>query len=288
MLKFLTKLIKKPHHRLSANDSDKAQPAGTEAISTEASFQPTESFSPAWLGASISGIYLDSDAINNIFTKYSAAINYPGHSYDETIGVSVRNNPYYLNASALFRMEEYSSKIFDYRSLVIGKNEGSFPAMSDQVEHERALKEEEKQGFLKRLLLLFETTDFEYGIRNEADIFVENFISLNPTQTKEWLEDFFVKYFSKAAILTKLLRTIARIDYQDICPQGTLIATAALKHEDIEVRECGIRAFESWGSLESLEVLGHLRVSEKWLQDYVDEVVRYLRKDFDVAVRQED
>ena len=285
MLKFLTKLFKKSHQKISANYSDKAQRAGTEAISTEASFQPTESFFPAWLDSSISGIYPDSDAINNIITKYSAAIDYLGPSHDETIGAFVRNNRYYPSASALFRMEKYSSNIFDYSPLVIGKNESSVSAVSDQAEHEKSRREEEKQGFIKQLLLLFETIDFEYGIRNEADNFIEPFMSLSPTQTKEWLEDLFVKYFSKAAILTKLLRTIARIDYQDICPQGTIIATAALKHEDIEVRECGIRAFESWGSLESLEVLGHLRVSEKWLQDYIDEVVRYLRRDFDVAVR---
>ena len=66
------------------------------------------------------------------------------------------------------------------------------------------------------------------------------------------------------------------------------MAVAALSHADIEVRECGIRAFENWGNLHSLIVLENLEVSPPWLQDYVRRVVHDLRKELNVEVDKKD
>jgi hypothetical protein len=64
------------------------------------------------------------------------------------------------------------------------------------------------------------------------------------------------------------------------------MAVAALSHENTEVQECGIRAFENWETVESLQILENLKVSTEWLQEYIDEVVLYLRKEHNVLIHQ--
>lgn len=71
-----------------------------------------------------------------------------------------------------------------------------------------------------------------------------------------------------------ILRLIARFNPEDINPQGQTMATAALIHKDTEVQECAIRAFESWASIESLEVLKNLDIHQGWLKDYLDSVIK--------------
>jgi hypothetical protein len=80
-------------------------------------------------------------------------------------------------------------------------------------------------------------------------------MSFNCIATKSWLNSLFVDNFNNADILIGILRLIARIDYLSISPEGTIMALAALAHSNMQVKECGIRAFESWCSIESLKVL---------------------------------
>ena len=80
-------------------------------------------------------------------------------------------------------------------------------------------------------------------------------------------------------VLLGVLRIIARLDYQEVIPEGRAMASMAVSHKDTEVQECGVRAFESWGTVECLMDLETVKVSTKWLQEYIDEVVLDLRKD---------
>jgi hypothetical protein len=117
---------------------------------------------------------------------------------------------------------------------------------------------------------------------------LRNQMQLNSLATKAWLNSIFVENFANPPILVGLLRIIARIDYTDIYPEGQTMAVAALTHKNNEVQECGVRAFESWGSLSDLEILENLKVSTEWLREYIDEVVSDLRKEYNVTVHKED
>lgn len=138
--------------------------------------------------------------------------------------------------------------------------------------------------FTEKLLAYIVDEDFEYGIRTKADILVEEQLNINALATKAWLNAIFVKYFFDANILIGLLRLIARVDYSVIHPEGLTIATAALSHKNTEVQECGARAFESWGTLNSLSILENLNIQIPWLKSYIDDVISDLRKEHNVAV----
>ena len=124
---------------------------------------------------------------------------------------------------------------------------------------------------------------FEYGFNTRADLMVRSQMEKNAMATKDWLNALFLEHFSEIPILLGILRIIARFDYYEVYPEGPTMAVAALTHKDAQVKECGIRAFESWGTLDSLDVLENLGIRPAWLQDYVDQVVKDLREEHHVV-----
>jgi len=145
-----------------------------------------------------------------------------------------------------------------------------------------------RKKFTEELISLILYEDFEYGIDTKADVFVRWHMGLNAFITKDWLGRIYVENMSNIPVLIGLLRIVARLDYQQINPLGQMMAMAALSHDNIEVQECGVRAFESWEAIDSLEILENLKVSTKWLQEYINEVVSDLREEYNVFVHQED
>jgi hypothetical protein len=131
----------------------------------------------------------------------------------------------------------------------------------------------EKQ-FSDNLISLIKEEPFEYGYDNQTDIFVRKLMDENRVVTKEWLNNIFNRNFGNSNIIIGILRLIARFSHSDIAPQGQTMATAALIHKNFEVQECAIRAFESWASLESLEILKNINVHIDWLKDYLESVIR--------------
>lgn len=136
-----------------------------------------------------------------------------------------------------------------------------------------------KEKYTKEILSIIIEQDFEYGFDSPADLFIKRLLNQNPTATKEWLNSVFIDYFHDTRILIGLLQIISHIEYFEIYPQGPTMAVAALSHVDAEVRECGIRAFENWGTIDSLNVLRNLTCQEKWLQEYVQQVISDLEEE---------
>ncbi len=133
--------------------------------------------------------------------------------------------------------------------------------------------EENKKYFTDSLLQLIREEIFEFGMENAADIYVQEHLRDNPFLTKEWLNSIFLEYFADIGVVTSLLRIIAHLDYTDIKPTGPTMALAALTHKNAEVQECGIRAFENWCNINSLNYLKSVKCDEKWLQTYLEKVI---------------
>jgi hypothetical protein len=147
--------------------------------------------------------------------------------------------------------------------------------------------EQLRKELTNELLTLIREGDFEYGLDTRADVLVRQQIAQNTLATKDWLNRLFLENFQDVPVTVSLLHIIARLDYLTIYPEGQTMAIAALSHKNVEVKECGVRAFEAWEALGSLRVLDQLNVSTPWLQEYIDEVVRNLRTQHNVPVCQE-
>jgi hypothetical protein len=145
-------------------------------------------------------------------------------------------------------------------------------AVDENILNKKRSLQLEKE-FTHKLLYYLREDEFEYGFENRADILVNNQMKINLLATKEWLNKIYVNNFNNPEILIGILRLVSRISLEEISPEGKTMAIAALAHKNMEVQECGIRAFESWGSLDSLDILANVRVQSGWLQDYLLQVI---------------
>jgi len=136
-----------------------------------------------------------------------------------------------------------------------------------------------KSAFSAKLLQLLREQDFEYGVDTPADELVRKCFKENESITKQWLNDLFIQNFADQTIIIGILRVLSHFDYDDIAPQGPTIALAALTNSNAEIRESGIRAFENWCTLESLNVLKQVQCVEEWLNDYLQQVITDLTEE---------
>lgn len=138
--------------------------------------------------------------------------------------------------------------------------------------------------FSAKLLKLLREQDFEYGVDTPADELVRKSFSENISIAKEWLNQLFVENYDDQTVLMGILRVLSHFEYQEVAPQGPTMALAALSNVSAEVRECGIRAFENWSTLESLEVLKNVTCEEEWLNDYLQQVIAELKEELEKHV----
>jgi hypothetical protein len=139
-----------------------------------------------------------------------------------------------------------------------------------------------KENYTKELLRILCEQDFEYGFDSSADLFVRELMGQNETITKEWLNSVYIEQFHDIRVVIGLLQVISHLQYSEIYPQGPTMALAALSHANSEVRECGIRAFENWGTKEYLKVLRNVRCPEIWMQKYLSQVIQDIEEEFGV------
>lgn len=139
-----------------------------------------------------------------------------------------------------------------------------------------------KENYTKELLRIICEQDFEYGFDSPADLFVRELMEQNEAVTKEWLNAIYIEQFSDIRVVIGLLQVVSHLQYPEICPQGPTMALAALSHANSEVRECGIRAFENWGTIESMNILRNVKCTESWMQEYLSQVIKDLEEEFGV------
>jgi hypothetical protein len=138
---------------------------------------------------------------------------------------------------------------------------------------------EYQEQLTQHLLMLIEESELEYGFDSALDVFLRDRLAENALVTKEWLNSLFIQHIANPTVTTGILRTIAHLDYSEIAPQGPTMALAALANLSPEVKECGIRAFENWGTLECLYILRTVQHQVEWIQEYVNQVITDLEQE---------
>ena len=146
----------------------------------------------------------------------------------------------------------------------------------------------ERESFLKKRITnqLIETIieeSFEFGIKSKSEIIIEEQLSINALATRNWLNTIFIDYFDDERIIIGILRIIGRFDERIIFPQGQTMALAALSHKSTEIKELGVRAFENWGTYNSINVLENIDLDIEWLSDYKNQVIEDMKEELYVS-----
>lgn len=136
-----------------------------------------------------------------------------------------------------------------------------------------ASQSECRKEFTETFAHLVRESEFEFGCSTPADDYLNEALAKYGVFAREWINDLFLRSFSKPYEASGILRVIAHCEYQDIYPQGVTMAIAALRHKDAAVRECGIRCFENWEQPSCLSLLRSLEIEEGWLREYLLDVI---------------
>ena len=133
--------------------------------------------------------------------------------------------------------------------------------------------------FRAKFLIIIDKEFFEDGIRNQFDEFVGAQIKfLGPSCVMEWLSDGYHRKESGFSETMAILRVLSRLDYDTVNPVGAKIAEFALQSEHTHFIDLAIQAFDAWGHPDGAIALDQCRTKVKWLEDYRDKVISYLRE----------
>jgi hypothetical protein len=157
------------------------------------------------------------------------------------------------------------------------KNSTNYAPSENELNDERLKYLEEKITPLFLSLIKYE--NFEFGQRCESIDLVEENIKINKVATQNWINKLYLRFFGSDEILLSLLRVINYLNKDLLYPTGQTIALSSLSHKNDEIKEMGVRIFESWGCIESYNILKTVKVGTIWLQEYVNEVIKDLEKD---------
>lgn len=128
------------------------------------------------------------------------------------------------------------------------------------------------------LINMLQDEVFESGVSTPSEQFVRTYLKQNKHGTMLWLNSVFMKNIRNPHILIGILHMISHFQFKDVYPTGPTIAGFALaRKNELEIWDYAIKAFENWGDIECIDTLEMLHITEPWLQDYVNQVIRYLK-----------
>jgi hypothetical protein len=112
--------------------------------------------------------------------------------------------------------------------------------------------------------------NFEWGMGSPACDMVEKLLGQYGT-TWRWLFEMLAKHSDNRAIFIGILQVMVQMDSKD----ETLYAVAmmAVRHEDDEVKEIGVRLCENFSNKLALTILKGIKFKEGWLDHYRAEVI---------------
>ena len=69
-----------------------------------------------------------------------------------------------------------------------------------------------------------------------------------------------------------IILTLSQLPISDLGTWASTLAIAATRSKYVDIQELGVRCFENWEDRSSCEFLKQCRFSERWLQEYAEEV----------------
>ncbi|MFX4227172.1 MAG: hypothetical protein ACFHHU_04555 [Porticoccaceae bacterium] len=145
----------------------------------------------------------------------------------------------------------------------------------DSGRSERKGFNKEKLEFLKYFKSEFKRLalddHIETGFMSKSCKFTRETFTKNPEDTEEALNQIFLENFGVTQIALAILDTISNFPWDETSSRIQTIALAGLTHENPEVNEFAIRAFEQWEAPECLTFLSSVKpeLLPTWLKEYL-------------------
>ncbi len=112
---------------------------------------------------------------------------------------------------------------------------------------------------------------------------LQRFIDENLLEYPGLLQKFFNSLFHYAVridshvITWNTIVVLSQTPYEYLGNWADMIAVTATRSPYMDIQEMGIRCFENWEDIDACTFLENCTFSEKWLQEYADEVCKYIK-----------
>lgn len=134
--------------------------------------------------------------------------------------------------------------------------------------------------FKKRITQLMLNETFTSGEIPQSESYINSLIDkYGKEQVMKCIMDMYASNYDNPKILIGFLHILSHFPYQDVTPYAPIMALALLQHKSNSVREFAIKAFENWGSRDSLGMLKSIQCDQPWLQNYLEEVISDIEND---------
>lgn len=136
----------------------------------------------------------------------------------------------------------------------------------------------EQKEFKSEVIHALNEEPIEDGYIHPAENIIEETIKAYQPYAGTWIQSLYIDNLSNPTLAAGILRCIGRLNPRITQPWGSIMATGALLHPDVEVREAAVRAIEM---LEDPTIIGFLERREEkvpWLADYIKQVIKDLKR----------
>lgn len=114
----------------------------------------------------------------------------------------------------------------------------------------------------------------EDGIYSKTDHICFKYAKIDLTLFKQSINSIFNENFANNInVILFILSAIAKMEYDDIYPNGKTMVLLALHHENDEVKDAALSAIDSWEAINFVSDLKVLEIKKTWLKDYIDNLI---------------
>lgn len=137
-----------------------------------------------------------------------------------------------------------------------------------------------KDNTVQHIIYYFKDCYVEDGVSTKLEEYVKHDVipQIGCDNAFRILNDLYLDYIWNSEVLILLLHTISHFDYDSIKPNGQMMAISALSHDNLEVKDYGIKAFENWNQKKSIKMLQRLETSSEFINEYIKDVVAGLER----------
>lgn len=152
--------------------------------------------------------------------------------------------------------------------------------VSTESDERRARRPLDKAAWLHRcksdFLAIVESETMEYGFVNPSQQLIEHYYDTYGANFGELIQHIFHSELTNPGVCIALLKGLSSLPYSELVPHGPVLMLAAIAHENDEVKEAAIRAFERWEHADGIRVLKSARTNWPWLEEYRLATIQYL------------
>lgn len=217
---------------------------------------------------------------------------------------NIRNNFHYINSIISYKLTEKSiDKITNFTIDDLHSPQNQTPTILNTIinniysDKNETFQMEDKYGVDENtpissvevpieveqsniLSSILESESFESGIINPSENYFRKMMIVDKMAAMNGISKLYMDNLTlegrNVNILVGILHMISHLPYDEVYPQGQMLALCAISHRNNEVAEYGIKCFENWEHKDGAKKLRTVKFSTSWLQDYADDVIRGL------------